>query len=407
MNSILRSYIELNNELNENEKTKIPLCAAETYISEFCKQPLISEFEGKYSFVGKNQSNSFIGGEYIVQLNELLSEECKKLFNAEYTNADTLTGINCFTVCAMSLLSRGDHVLVTTPEQGGHASIPIILDSLGISYTTVPYDYTKYQIDYIRLNELCCTGKYKFIIFCQSDLINPPDLSKVHTYGNMGIIYDGTQTLGLIAGKAVVNPLDTDNVVLIGGTHKTLPAPSCGLIMTRNLAYAEALKHNITPHYLRNTQPNHIAALLMCLIEQEEYGKTYQSHTIKLANFLGEALSKYNFRLARTDSNTYTNTHQLFILMSADETENYYINAQKFNVTLNTKHKKLFGNDGIRLGTQQISRYNWTDHEVSKLAKLLYMIKNPADHHEQIIQLRKYLIEKKIPHFEYENIIIK
>ncbi|KAI4449664.1 Serine hydroxymethyltransferase [Eubacterium plexicaudatum ASF492] len=165
MHKILKKYMDLNKELIENENNKIPLCAAETYISDFCKQPLLSEFEGKYSFIDKDNKNAFIGGEYVQQLNELLTEECKILFNADYTNADTLTGINCFTVCAMSLISRNDRVLVTTPEQGGHASIPIILNSLGISYDPVPYDYESYQIDYSKINDMCRTQKYKFIIF--------------------------------------------------------------------------------------------------------------------------------------------------------------------------------------------------------------------------------------------------
>ena len=267
MNKILEQYIHLYKSLVENESNKIPLCAAETHISSFCMQPLNSLFEGKYSFVDEKGNDSFVGGEYVFQLKELLKQACKRLFNANFANADSLTGINCFSVCAMSLLSRNDHVLVTTPEQGGHASIPIILDSLGVKYDRVPYDFSNFQIDYLTLNKLIATDKYTFIIFCQSDIICPPDLSQININDNMGIIYDGTQTLGLIAGKVLDNPLNHKNLILIGGAHKTLPSPSCGLIMTNNGQYAEILSKNITPNYLRNTQPNHIAALLLCLIE--------------------------------------------------------------------------------------------------------------------------------------------
>ena len=175
----MRSLSKLYKELILNERNKIPLCAAETHISLFCKQALNCEFEGKYSFVDEKGRDSFIGGEYVFQLNQLLQQECKILFNASYTNADSLTGINCFSVCAMSLLHRDDRVLVTLPQQGGHSSIPLILDSLGVIYDEIPFDYEKYQIDYYRLNHLCRNHKYKFIIFCQSDVINPPDLSQI------------------------------------------------------------------------------------------------------------------------------------------------------------------------------------------------------------------------------------
>ncbi len=158
MSEILEEYKELCRELNEFEKNKIPLCAAETYISDFSKQALISNYEGKYSFVDSNGTNSFIGGTYVFRLNELLKKECQLLFNAKYTNADTVTGINCFTICAMSLLKNTDSVLITTPDQGGHASIPIILEKLGVNYESIPYDYDNYQIDYKELNDLCKSG---------------------------------------------------------------------------------------------------------------------------------------------------------------------------------------------------------------------------------------------------------
>ena len=65
---------------------------------------------------------------------------------------------------------------------------------------------------------MCATGNYSFIILCQSDLITVPDLNKIDLPSNMGIIYDATQTLGLICGKCIPNPLDYPNVILLGGT---------------------------------------------------------------------------------------------------------------------------------------------------------------------------------------------
>lgn len=408
MNQNLEKYIDLYSRLEVFESEKIPLCAAETYISDFCKSPLNSNFEGKYSFIDSFGNNSFIGGEYVNQLNDLLKNECQTLFHAQYANADTITGINCFTICAMSLLTRGDYVLITTPEQGGHSSIPIILDTLGIKYETIPFNYSNYQIDYHSLNLLCLSNKFRFIIFCQSDVINPPDLSKIKLSHGMGIIYDGTQTLGLIAAKVIPNPLDViPNVVLIGGAHKTLPAPACGLIMTNNTQYIECLKNSITPKFLRNTQPNHIAALLLSLIEQEEYGQEYQTSIVATANKLGRELENLNFRIAKLEIGVYTHTHQLFLLMNEKAATNFYQNAQQYNVTLNQKHKLLFSNDGIRLGVQEIARYKWSETEIALLAKLLYHLNVAKPDPEKILEIRQNLIAKKIPQFTYENIFIK
>jgi glycine hydroxymethyltransferase len=405
MSHILKKYTELYNEFLVAKENTIPLCAAENYISEFSKQPLTSEFEGMYSCINIDGTNSFLEGNYIERLKKLIQDECKLLFNSNYTNTDTLTGINCFTVCAMSLLNCNDNVLLTTPEQGGHPSIPIILDSLQVNYDAIPYDYNNYQIDYDKLNILCDSNKYSYIIFCQSDLLNVPDLNKINMQG-LGVIYDATQSLGLILGKCITNPLDYNNTVLIGGTHKTLPAPSCGLIMTNNSEYALKLNKNISPVYLRNTQPNHMASMLLALCEQEKFGTEYQQHIVYLANHLASALEKYGFTVAKSSKNNYTYTHQIFILMTENDAKSFYQNSTKYNVSLNIKNKKLFNNYGIRLGVQQIAQYNWQNEEIAQLARLLFLIKtNPNS--SEINKLRNILISKKIPHFSYDCIAIE
>lgn len=405
MNSALEEYSKLYNDFIAKKNNTIPLCAAENYISEFSKQPLISELEGTYSCLNTDGSNSFLEGNYIENLKKLIQIECKALFNSNYTNADTLTGINCFTVCAMSLLNCNDYVLLTTPEQGGHPSIPIILDSLQVNYDAIPYDYNNYQIDYDKLNILCDSNKYSYIIFCQSDLLNVPDLNKINIQ-NLGIIYDATQTLGLILGKCITNPLDYNNTVLIGGAHKTLPAPSCGLIMTNSNEYALKLNRNISPIFLRNTQPNHMAGMLLALCEQEKFGIEYQRHIIYLANYLANTLEKYGFTVAKIDANNYTYTHQIFLLMTENDAKSFYQNAVKYNISLNIKNKRLFNNYGIRLGVQQIAQYNWSDEEIQQLSKLLFLVKTNSDSNE-INKLRKELINKKIPYFSYDRITIK
>ena len=176
--------------------------------------------------------------------------------------------------------------------------------------------------------------------------------------------------------------------------------------MTNNQIYNKQIDSKVTPDYLRDIQPNHIASLLLALIEQIKYGEEYQHIIVTLANKLGKYLEKYGFKIAQIDSNVYTKTHQLFILMNKEEADNFYMTAQKYNISLNQKHKKLFSDDGIRVGTQQIARFNWNDDDIVLLAELLYLIKKD-NNPKKIIKIRNELISKKIPHFTYDEIIIK
>ena len=60
-------------------------------------------------------------------------------------------------------------------------------------------------------------------------------------------------------------------------------------------------------------------------------------------------------------------------------------NALTYAITLNTKKKPLFkGGYGIRLGLQEISRYNWDNKAISTIADILSAI-SKKDYPERII----------------------
>lgn len=381
--TIYQEYQKLYDELVIYQEHKIPLCAAETYVSDFVKSALSSEFEGKYcmGFLSYNKEEDFIGGEYIHRLFELVQKQCYKTFNAKYSDARTLSGMNCITLCINSLLKPGDNILLTTPEQGGHPSVPLILKLNQINYESIPYDYSKKCLDYDSLNELIRSKKYKALMFVQSDLIQPIDVTKININDEI-IIYDATQTLGMIAAKVHDNPLKAHkNVVLIGGTHKTLPGPTCGLIMTNNDEYIAKLDQDISPNYLRNVQPNNIASVLLTLIENEAIGFKYQSKIIENANYLAKKLEDNGLKVGKISKNVYSKTHQIFVFTSQETMNTIYKNAIEYGITLNKKKKKLFdGGFGIRIGLQQVTRYGWTQSDLDLLAELIIEIsKENAD----------------------------
>ena len=51
-----------------------------------------------------------------------------------------------------------------------------------------------------------------------------------------------------------------------------------------------------------------------------------------------------------------------------------YENAILSNVTLNKKERKLFGGFGIRLGVQEITRYNWDKVALQKISRIVYLL---------------------------------
>ena len=156
---------------------------------------------------------------------------------------------------------------------------------------------------------------------------------------NSILLYDISQIMGLIAGKQISNPLKiSSNVVLLGGTHKTLPGPASGIIMTNNEEIHQTIEKNVNPKYLRHTQMHQVISLLLALIESEVYGQEYAKNIILTANILGKILEQKDFQMLHPQE-YYSNTHQLFIKCASNEMNHIYYNALKYGVTLNTKEK--------------------------------------------------------------------
>ena len=394
---IYREYLRLVRELETFEKEKIPLCAAETNPSPFVRSALGSVFEGKYCMnrLAYDEAHDFIGSEYIHRLYGLLGRQCEKLFGCRYADARTLSGLNCLSTVIQGLLPKGSRVLMTDPDQGGHPSLPVLLHLAGVQYDPIPYDYAAFDLDYGALNARLAGGDYAAVVLAQSDVLRPADVSKIEAKGAL-VIYDGTQTLGMIAAHVHRNPLgDATHALLIGGTHKTLPGPTCGLILTKDMPLAERLDPFISPQYLRNTQPDHIAAVLLALIEQEIFGREYQNAVIENANYLGEVLSGAGFRVLRLPDGSFTKTHQIFLAAEEKEKERITENARAYAVTLNGKHKKLFGGHGIRLGLQEISLYGWKKDELNALAAILCQLNKEKPDGKRIDWLKEKLAQKK------------
>ena len=254
-NEYYLKYLHLCDRYFEFDKNKIPLCAAENYISDFVYNN-VKLWEGKYCLSLNNfqPQSDFIGAKFINELLQLTIEICNKIFKSTYSNPKTLSGMNCFTTTALACISicKNRNALVTSPDSGGHQSIPQILSLLGFNVEFMPYNYEKYDIDYNGINHILNTKSYGLIVFAQSDVLQQPNIDLLNIPNDSIVIYDATQTLGLIAAELTFNPLLAahQNIILIGGTHKTFPGPSCGLIMTNNTNLANKIDKYILGIYI-------------------------------------------------------------------------------------------------------------------------------------------------------------
>lgn len=395
----------LHKEFRAYHDKSLPLCAAENVISDFVKWPLISGYQERYimgSAYDFSMDGNFIGAEKLYPYYQLISTLGKELFHATYTDVRTLTGMNAANMLASALISPGDNVMILGQEWGGHASMKPTFERLGANVFDAPYDLNAYDFDYEALNREIKEKNIQFLNIAPSDILFPHDFSKIDDT-NCVVLFDYSQLLGLIAAGLLPNPLDVmPNCILFGGTHKTMPGPAHGIIMTNNKILFQKIDREINPKYLRNVQTHQVVSLLCTLIEMKYYGKAYQENIVRMANTLGAELDKNGFNIV-SKNGVYTQTHQLFLEMTENQMNIFFRNAMAEHITLNTKKKPLFhGGFGIRLGLQEIARYDWDDNALKTIAQILTCIRDASYSIETVRRFMGQLPPKKI-HFTFSE----
>ncbi len=407
-NNSLDDFLKIYNNINLNELKTLPLCAAENISSDFVKIPHSTFLQEKYVLGGVMKYldvNNFHGSDKLFDIYITLQNECCKLFNCQYSDARTLSGLNAITTLLMALFNIGDTILITSPEYGGHSSMKIICERLGLKTIYLPYDYVAKDFDYLEINNIIYENNIKGILIALSDMIEHPQLYKINIK-NTVLIYDATQILGLIATGNIENPFkwfsDQDNFILMGATHKTIPGPTCGLIMTRNIDLAEKVDLKVNPDFLRNVQLNNVVSLLFSLYELDNFGDKYFEVMRSFMNTVATKLEKNKVKLIKTREGNFSNTHQLWLSLPSKIIDVFEKNSLMADVSLNIRRRKIYDTQGARLGFQQIARFNWGNNAGDSVAEILMLLMRSKCNFKQISKLINNLPPRKI-HFTFDK----
>jgi glycine hydroxymethyltransferase len=364
LDAILRGHQEFRRHV-------VPLCAAETPVSPYVRSFMVDSIHETYAMGGPMQpaAGNFIGARFVLDLHQLTIDLCREAFGAIYADPRPLSGTHAVTSLLMTLSEPGQRLLLQTPASGGHPSMVPICRRLGLEIVDLPYDYDRFQIDEQACREL--GDSVDFVLVAPSDILYAPSFAASGFADAATVIYDATQTLGLIASGHLPCPLDAHpRLVVSGGTHKTLPGPSTGLLMTQNEEIALRIDSELSPKFVRHSHPHHMAALCATLIEHRRIGGHYSEKIRLLARALSRAAADKGLTVLQ-DRDRVSETHQIFLHVEPQILDVAYDRAAAVGVTLNKKRKPLFHETGLRLGVQEIARYQWTEADVNRLAGVL------------------------------------
>ena len=380
ISSYLEDFTTIVSSFLEYQDNTIPLCAAENALSPLVRAVGGSRLHGRFidgGVMSHDNNTNFIGSEMLFPLYKLINDLCKQLFSSRYADPRPLSGLNAATLVLMSLTSPGDKVLFTGPSTGGHSTYPTLLKRLGLCPYEIKKDAEQCTYDYEWINTRVSEDNIKAIVFCPSEILKVPDFSRI--CGDTLIIYDATQTIGLIAGKVLPNPFtQSSNMVVLCGADKTLCGPVCGLVMTNNEEIGNMFDETINPNYIRNSQIHQVAALAIALIEALSFGEKYSQHTVDNSLRLERLLTQMNFNICKSEG-IVTETHQLVLRMPKIESQNFFMQARRNKITMNQKYSMLFDDYIIRLGVQEITRYGWGYDELTRVSRILSALRDSPE----------------------------
>ncbi|MEM0123136.1 MAG: serine hydroxymethyltransferase [Conexivisphaerales archaeon] len=417
------NYTKIFELLKEHHKwfsESLTLIASENIMSDAVKEAVVSDLMSRYA-EGWPGDRVYAGCKYIDQIELNAIDLGKKLFDAEYVDVRPIAGVTANLAVYTAFTQPGDTIISLAIPNGGHITYGkkdlggTAGAVRGLNVENFPFDPVEMNIDVDKtkslIGKLKSDGrKPKMVIFGGSLFLFPHPLKELIPFlkaEGITVMYDGAHVMGLIAGGKFQQPLKEGADVMTGSTHKTLPGPQGGLIVSYD-KYADALKSAVFPSNVSNHHLHHVAGKAIAFAEMLNFGEDYASAVIDNAKKLAEALAAKGLTVLG-EKQGYTKSHQVVIDVSMyggggvieKELEDSNIIANRNLIPGDIKAGRHFRNPGgLRMGVQEITRLGMGLNEMEEIANILYLVIVKKEDHN-IIKKRVKELKNEFSNVRY------
>ncbi|MBM3801199.1 MAG: serine hydroxymethyltransferase [Acidimicrobiia bacterium] len=383
MNRYLKDLEFVKNQLEEEAQWRsqcLNLIASENVTSPVVAEILANDLSHRYgSYKGLDLTDRrYRGNRQIVSIEEKAHELCKSLFDAQYVDLRPLSGHLAGIAVIMAFTEPGDAVMEIV-EGGGHRlNQRLSLCSLTkLRTVAVPFDAERFNVDLEKTERALVRERPKLVILGSSQFLFPNPVREVremidrHSPSTL-LLYDASHVLGLIAGKQFQQPLAEGAHMVSSSTHKTLGGPQGGLFLTNDLSLAEKVGEAIYPGIVTNHHLNRLPALAATFIELQVFGSDYAKRVIDNAQRLAQQIHARGVPVAG-ERLGFTQSHTVLLQTSqwgaaraiAGRLEDANIIATDCTLPAG------LGSEGIRLGTQEMTRCGMQAADAPEMAELI------------------------------------
>jgi glycine hydroxymethyltransferase len=354
------------------------LLPSENALSPTARRYLASDLAGRYTLPvptelgGESLDNSYTGTRYTDRIEQLANAAAARVFHARFATTRPLSGhIAALSVLA-PLVPRGSRLLAISPAEGGYDGyaptyVPAVL---GYTVRPLPAEGPGYSVDAETAVATIRRERPDAVVLGQSFLLFPYPLREIaeaaHEVGGL-VLYDGSHVLGLIAGGEFQDPLREGADVLFGSTHKSLPGPQGGLVITDQEELFRKLDPWLVWRVFDNAHWNRIAAVAQTLLELERCGQAYARTVVANSQALGRELEAVGIPLVARDQG-FSRSHQLHLDRSRFRSS-VGVGVGAFARRL--ERQRLLIDLVGRIGTAEVTRWGLDVPDMTRMARLL------------------------------------
>lgn len=375
----IREQAKKNNEFFSHS---LPMIASENVLSPYCREMLISDFHGRYA-EGTPGNRYYEGCEIFDRVEEKAIELAKKLFNCHYADVRPTAGTTANIGVLKALIKPGETATVLDLANGAHISFGKWGGAgvRGINLVSYPFNDEQMNIDVDGAVSLIKKVKPKLALNGRSVFLFPSPIKEIaeaaHEVGAY-LIYDAAHVLGLIAGKQFQDPLREGADVMNGSTHKTLPGPQGGMVLSdhkgdteEDKSFLRKLGFGIFPGVTSSYHLHHVAAKAIAYAEHLEFGQAYAKQTIKNAQRCAQSLHEQGFKVFG-EKLGFTKSHQ--ILVEIGPKKGKEASKKLADAGIITNMNTIPGDtdplhpSGLRIGTPELTRIGMKEKDMDDVA---------------------------------------
>ena len=412
-----QSVRELTRSHNAWFKDSIPLIASENIMSPLAREVMNSDLHNRYA-EGLPGKRYYQGNIFVDQIETLCENLAKEVFGCKFADVRSTSGTVANLAVLMALAKPRDKMTTVALSDGGHISHAKIgaTGLRGVRTYSYPFDEKNMNIDVQGAKRLIREVKPKVALFGQSVYLFPTPLDEikdVFAEVNCSTWYDAAHVLGLIAGGRFQDPLREGIDVVSGSTHKTLPGPQHGMIISDlgKDGLETSLRRGVFPGVTSNHHLHSVAALAVTLAETKEFGKAYADQTVRNAKALGQALHERGLDVL-CEHLGFTESHTIVI-----DVEQYHGGAkvaktlEEANIILN-KNLLPWDSDpvrphGVRIGSQELTRLGMKEAQMVEVAELISRVvvkqEPPEKVKPDVVELKRQYTKLHFCFFEGEE----